>query len=190
MFIIVLSAAFVVVRLIDYYWAWLNYIGLDPRPEKVPTRPPLLARWHKIYLWGLAVIQIANFLLICTFNALLLYVIAKQNNTRSTTLLATRHDGKLEAKLDRGAVALLLSCVMLYLITQSPGFIYNPNVPECSPEAPDGELDFQPAEDVPPFYNVRKPDHQTIQIHHSTTAVSEHRLYPVRCSPCRQKTHD
>ena len=147
--IIAVSIMIATARLIDYYWVWLNYIGLDPRPAKIPQRPPILQHCHKIYLWGLvirlrhtfktacshntllfdgmlsspqAVIQIVNFLLICIFNALLLLVIAEQKAERG--LLALPSEGR-QSKVDRGAVALLFSCVLLYLATQAPAFIYN-----------------------------------------------------------------
>ncbi|OQV25429.1 hypothetical protein BV898_01105 [Hypsibius exemplaris] len=120
--VVSVAAGIAVVRLVDYYWFYTQFIAAVPRPPRVPPRPKILLEWYGTYVWALAFIQIGTFIAILLLNALLLRVIARQHRVRRESLHVGEHRSR---GVDRGAVAMLLACSLCYLLTQMPGFAGN-----------------------------------------------------------------
>jgi hypothetical protein len=69
-----------------------------------------------------AIIQMGTFLAILVLNILLLRVILRR---RDLQVIQKKTDRDWRSGVDKGAVAMLAVCVVLYLVTQMPGFVGN-----------------------------------------------------------------
>ncbi|OQV17580.1 hypothetical protein BV898_08351 [Hypsibius exemplaris] len=132
--IVTVATAHTSLRLSDYYFWYTHYSKTDSRP----VRPVALQRWKDFYMWTLSVLPSMTFLVILSLNASLMYIIIRQRRTRFQKLSTQLSDQSAQraAAIPGGdpvvsgkhsenymASIMLATCVLLYLITQTPSAV-------------------------------------------------------------------
>ncbi|OQV17579.1 hypothetical protein BV898_08350 [Hypsibius exemplaris] len=122
-------------RLVDYYWWYANDPGFGP----VPVRPIELKHLRTMYNGSLFVLPALTFLAILTINSVLMHIINRKRKSRLLKLritLSSTPDARgalttsnttrkvAAAASEHNASIMLATCVLLYLITQTPSAVF------------------------------------------------------------------